>query len=333
MSCLCKGLNKLDFYAPGGTLSGFFQSILRMLKRLQKKWKVSGGRLILIIATFALGGSLCGYAGRKLLGLMNIDKGVGYVILYIILITLLWPVAVILVSLLLGQFSFFRDYLRRISAKMQMRKRVAVPAGGPIRIAVFASGAGTNAEKIIQTLPGFFKHAQAGAPAVIIAAVITDNPFAGVLKIAENHNIPTHVLDLKNRTAEDISADYAAALKKYRVDFIVLAGYLKKIPADIIKAYTRKIINIHPALLPAYGGAGMYGRRVHDAVIEGGESESGISIHHVDAIYDNGEVIFRATCPVDKDETAETLAKKIHMLEHRHYPEIIAQVLQSQNLR
>lgn len=323
----------MNFYEPAFTLSGFFQSILRMLKRLQKKWKVSGGRLVLIIATFAIGGSLCGYAGRKLLGLMNIDKGVGWVILYIILITLLWPVAVILVSLLLGQFSFFRDYLRRISGKMHMRKRPGTSGSAALKIAVFASGTGTNAEKIIQTLPGFFQNGKEGASAVIIAVVITDNPAAGVLSIAANNNIPTDVLDLKNKTAADITATYSAALKKYGVDFIVLAGYLKKIPADIIKAYSRKIINIHPALLPAYGGPGMYGRRVHDAVINAGETESGISIHYVDEIYDNGEVIFRAACPVDKNETTETLAKKIHMLEHRHYPEIIARVLQSQNLR
>ncbi|MEJ7611649.1 MAG: phosphoribosylglycinamide formyltransferase [Ferruginibacter sp.] len=302
-----------------------------MLKRLQKKWKVSGGRLILIIATFAVGGSLCGYAGRKLLGLMNIEQGVFRVILYIILVTLLWPAAVILVSIVFGQFSFFRNYLKRIFGRMHKKKAAPVPA--PLNIAVFASGAGTNTEQIIAALPGHYREGETTAANINIAAVITDNPLAGVLGIAQKNGIPAEVLSLKNKTPDQRTEAYFLALKKYSVDFIVLAGYLKKIPSEIIKAYPGKIINIHPALLPAFGGAGMYGSRVHEAVIAAGEKESGISIHHVDEIYDNGEVIFRATCPVDENDTPETLAKKIHMLEHTHYPKIIAQVLHSQNRR
>ena len=116
-------------------------------------------------------------------------------------------------------------------------------------------------------------------------------------------------------------------MKKYNVDFIILAGYLKKIPSALIKAYPEKIVNIHPALLPAYGGAGMYGNRVHEAVVAAGEKESGISIHFVDEIYDHGRIIFQAKCPVEQTDTAAALAKKIHALEHTHFGRVAGEVI------
>jgi phosphoribosylglycinamide formyltransferase-1 len=111
----------------------------------------------------------------------------------------------------------------------------------------------------------------------------------------------------------------------------VLAGFLWMIPAALIHAYPKKIINIHPALLPKYGGKGMYGNKVHEAVIAAGENESGITIHYVDELYDHGDIIFQATCIVDKHDTAASLAQKIHALEHAHYPNVLAGLTEKQN--
>ena len=120
---------------------------------------------------------------------------------------------------------------------------------------------------------------------------------------------------------------YLKELQKKQVDLIILAGFLWKIPSPLINAYPQKIVNIHPALLPKYGGKGMYGSRVHQAVIDAKEKESGITIHYVDEIYDHGKIVLQAACPVDEQDTAETLAAKVHALEHLHYPAVIAQLV------
>ena len=314
------------FSQSGSLIADFLKHFCGMFNRLKNKWHVGSGRIALILLTFALGGSLCGYAGRKILALAGMEKGILWVILYIVLVVLLWPMAVILVSMLTGQFGFFKNYIQRVSGKMLGVKRKKY-----IRIAIFASGTGSNAERIIETLPDYWdekKTAQAK-----VAVIITDNPAAKVISIAEKNHIPVVILLLKNKTGAEISEAYLTPLRKYSVDFIVLAGYLKMIPAPVIKAYPKKILNIHPALLPKYGGAGMYGNRVHEAVLAAGEKESGISIHFVDEIYDHGEVLFSAACRVDEYETAASLAEKVHELEHRHYPGVIARELQSQNPR
>jgi phosphoribosylglycinamide formyltransferase-1 len=116
-------------------------------------------------------------------------------------------------------------------------------------------------------------------------------------------------------------------LKEAGITMIILAGFLWKIPQQLIIAFPRRIINIHPALLPKYGGKGMYGAKVHQAVIEAGEKETGITIHYVDEHYDNGDIIFQATCPVDPDDTPEKLAQRIHILEHQHFPLVIESLL------
>lgn len=285
-----------------------------MFQKLQSKWKVSSGRLLLIIITFALGGSLCGYAGRKLLGLTSLDKGFLWVILYILLITVLWPLCVLIISIPLGQFSFFRRYLKRIFSRMSGRATVAETA-----VAVFASGAGSNAAKLIEQ----FNTTEAQK----IKLVITNNPRAGVLEIAKKAGVPAEIIDLKNKTEEESTAAYLSLLEKYGISFIILAGYLKKIPAGVIKAYPQKIVNIHPALLPAYGGAGMYGMRVHEAVVAAQEPESGISIHYVDEIYDHGKIIAQYKCTLSADETPASLAQKIHALEHAHFGKTVAGLL------
>ena len=186
------------------------------------------------------------------------------------------------------------------------------------RIAIFASGAGSNAQKIID----HFRDSDQ----VRVSLVVCNKPGAGVLRIADNEGIPSLVIE-KEKFFRDNA--YTDELQEAGIDFIILAGFLWKIPVDLIRAYPGKIINIHPALLPAYGGKGMYGNHVHQAVIDHQEKESGITIHYVDEQYDHGDIIFHAKCPVLESDTANTLASRIHQLEHQHYPAVIEQLLQS----
>lgn len=183
------------------------------------------------------------------------------------------------------------------------------------KIAIFASGNGTNAKKIIDHFKNF--------DVIKVSLIVCNNPNAGVLKIANEKNIPTLLVE-KNEFPD---SGYIKELNNYGIEFIVLAGFLWKLPVILIKAFRGKIINIHPALLPSYGGKGMYGNAVHEAVIKAGEKQSGITIHYVDEIYDNGEIIFQVTCPVEENDTAESLAQKIHLLEHRYYPQEIEKLL------
>ena len=194
-----------------------------------------------------------------------------------------------------------------------------------MKIAILASGAGSNAAEIIKTLPNFIKKESAS-----IAVLISNNEKAGIKNIADLYDLPFEILSLKNKNEDEYSKSYIDVLDKYQIDFIVLAGYLKKLPKELITAFPKKIVNIHPALLPAYGGAGMYGRYVHDAVIASGDLQSGITIHYVDEVYDHGQIIFQAKCVVEKNETAEDLAKKVLTLEHKNYTAVIAETILSQ---
>lgn len=284
-----------------------------MLEKLKARWKVNSINLVLVIATFALGGSLCGYAGRKILLLTNLEKGALWIILYIILVTLLWPLCVLLISIPLGQFGFFKNYILKIWGKMSGRSK----PGRKTNIAIFASGTGTNAQQIINTFSGSAK--------IHIGLIVCNKPGAGVMAIAEKAGIPVLMIERDRFMNGD---HYLPELQKHRIDFIALAGFLWKMPAALVQAYPKKIINIHPALLPKYGGAGMYGAKVHESVIASGDKESGITIHYVDELYDHGEIIFQSRCPVAPEDTPETLAQKIHVLEHTHYPEQIAVILQ-----
>jgi len=184
------------------------------------------------------------------------------------------------------------------------------------KIAVFASGAGSNAQKIIDH---FRNH-----DTIHVALIVSNKPEAAVLKIAARENIPTLVIDKEKFFQGN---GYVEELNKEKIDLIVLAGFLWKIPLLLIKAYPEKIINIHPALLPKYGGKGMYGNHVHQAVLNNREKESGITIHFVDEIYDHGQIIFQTTCPVLPGDDTVTLAHRIQELEHKHYPVIIEDVM------
>lgn len=186
------------------------------------------------------------------------------------------------------------------------------------RIAIFASGAGSNAQKIID----HFRDSDR----IKVSLVVCNKPGAGVLQIAAKEEIPSLVIEKEKFFRGNA---YTDELQEAGIDFIILAGFLWKIPAALIRAYPGKIINIHPALLPAYGGKGMYGHHVHQAVIDHQEKESGITIHYIDEQYDHGDIIFQAKCPVLASDTADSLAGRIHQLEHQHYPAVIEQLLQS----
>ena len=183
-------------------------------------------------------------------------------------------------------------------------------------IVIFASGAGSNAQEIIN----YFKKDQQTK----VALIVCNNPKAGVLQIAANEQIPVLLIQ-KDRFKE---TGYLPEIEKYDPKLIVLAGFLWMIPEILISHFPEKIINIHPALLPAYGGKGMYGSAVHNAVIDSKEKESGITIHYVDDKYDHGRTIFQAKCTLQETETPESLAKKIHTLEHQYYPVVIKRLLE-----
>jgi phosphoribosylglycinamide formyltransferase-1 len=185
-----------------------------------------------------------------------------------------------------------------------------------IHIAIFASGSGTNAGKLI----AHFRN----DPSISIRLIVCNNPKAKVLDIAAEHNIEVLLIE-KARFFE--GDGYLEILKEKGIDWIVLAGFLWKVPVALIKAYAERIVNIHPALLPKYGGKGMYGKYVHEAVIAAKETTSGITIHLVDEIYDHGRVIFQAECAVDADDTPETLAKKIQALEHEYFGKVVEEVV------
>lgn len=184
-------------------------------------------------------------------------------------------------------------------------------------LVIFASGTGTNAQAIID----YFK----GGIFAKVALIVSNKEDAGVLKIAERENIPTLIIN-KSAFAEE---SFLQELKQYNPSLIILAGFLWKIPSTIIDEFPNNIINIHPSLLPKYGGKGMYGMHVHQAVLEKGEKESGITIHIVNEVYDEGNKILQAYCIITKDDTAQTLAAKIHKLEHFFYPRTIEYLLEN----
>jgi phosphoribosylglycinamide formyltransferase-1 len=183
-------------------------------------------------------------------------------------------------------------------------------------IAIFASGSGTNARNIAE----YFR----SAVNIRVSLILSNKPDAYVLERARQLNIPSVVFTRKDFYESD---DILGLLRKNEIDFIVLAGFLWLVPENLLKAYPRRIINIHPALLPKYGGKGMYGEKVHQAVIQSGDTRTGISIHFVDDHYDEGEIIFQDSFEIHADDTPESIAKKVHALEYKHFPGVIESVV------
>lgn len=185
------------------------------------------------------------------------------------------------------------------------------------RIAIFASGSGSNAQKLMEH---FKKHQEAE-----VVIVLTNNPEAYVIQRADNFEIPTHVFD-KHEFFE--TNDIVNLLKNLQVDLIVLAGFLWLIPNNLLEEFPNQIINIHPALLPKFGGKGMYGDRIHRTILEAGEVENGITIHFVNEKFDEGEIIYQSRFKIGKNDTLETIKFKGQQLEHLHYPRIVENLIQ-----
>ena len=190
-----------------------------------------------------------------------------------------------------------------------------------IKIAVFASGSGTNAENLIQ----YFQDSKD----FTIESIFCNNPQAGVLDRAKRLKIKSTTFS-KSEFAQET---FLEGLKHLEIDAIVLAGFLWKVPEYLIQKFPDRIINIHPALLPKYGGKGMYGSNVHEAVISNGEKESGITIHLVNEEYDKGKILFQASCPVMAEDSPDDLAKRIHQLEYKHFPQIVEDYLRQTLLK
>lgn len=186
------------------------------------------------------------------------------------------------------------------------------------RIAIFASGTGTNTVRIIE----YFK----GHSSIRVSLVLSNKPDAPVLEKAKSLGVETYAF---NRGQLYETNEVVEKLHTENIDLIVLAGFLWKVPDNLLKSYQDRIVNIHPALLPKFGGKGMYGMHVHRAVKEAGEPETGISIHLVNEEYDKGKMLFQAKCQVIEEDTPETIARKVHALEHTHFPEQIERYLQS----
>lgn len=182
-------------------------------------------------------------------------------------------------------------------------------------LAILASGSGTNAQKIME----YFQASQKGK----IVLVASNKKNAWVLERAKKFNVPTLIFS----KSELENGAVAAELVKYKVDFVILAGFLLQIPADLIRMFPDKMVNIHPALLPNYGGKGMYGMRVHEAVKNAGDEETGITIHLVNENYDEGKIIFQAAVAIDKEDGPKQIADKVHELEHKYYPNVIESLI------
>jgi phosphoribosylglycinamide formyltransferase 1 len=188
------------------------------------------------------------------------------------------------------------------------------------RIAIFASGSGSNAEQIGR----YFTD----RTDVEVSLILTNNPTAGVIQRARKLHIPVVVFD---RTLFYESNRLVELLLNAGVDLVVLAGFMMQVPANLIDAYPNRMLNIHPALLPRFGGKGMYGHYVHEAVVAAGERQSGITIHYVNEAYDEGEIVYQATVELDPTDTPDEVSRKVQVLEHQHYPRIVDEVISALN--
>ena len=289
-----------------------------MLKSLEDRWKVNNKQLFLILCALVITGILTAWLGSAVIGWLSMDS---YELLWwlteIIIIIFGYLVIILIVGFSLGMFPFFWKHEKNILRRLGLIKKEtkAFSNKKPMQLAILASGAGSNAQQIIT----HFKN----NPQVRIALIACNNPKAGVVNIAAREDIPVLLLEKE----KFVETGYVAELQSYGIDLIILAGFLWKVPAILIHSFPEKIINIHPALLPDYGGKGMYGNAVHSSVIAAKEKESGITIHYVDEKYDHGKIIFQSKCTVEENETPESLAHKIHQLEHTHYPKIISDLI------
>jgi len=301
-----------------------------MFQKLQQKWGVSHRQFWIIFIVFGLTGTTTAILTRYVTAWLGMDASSFWVWKLLVRLGMLvfgYQFILLGYGALLGQWAFFWKYeallLRKLGvisqkpiAKSQSPRTNHQQPKAKTQLAIFASGAGSNAQKIIEH---FKNH-----PSVRVALVVCNKPGAGVLQIASENGIPYLLIEKERFFRGDT---YLPVLKEYGINFIVLAGFLWKVPAALIEAYPQKILNIHPALLPKYGGKGMYGMNVHEAVIAAGEKQSGITIHYVNEHFDEGAPVFQAICTIDEKDTPETLAQKIHVLEHAHFPVEIEKIV------
>lgn len=188
-------------------------------------------------------------------------------------------------------------------------------------LAIFASGAGSNARRLMEY---FNSH-----PSIRVSLVVSNKPEAGALQHAEEMGVPTLVIERKSFFE---SRQLLFDLDLYHIDFIVLAGFLWLMPEYMVKTYNSRMVNIHPALLPKFGGKGMYGMRVHESVKAAGEKESGITVHYVNERYDEGDIIFQERCSILENDTPREIAQKVQALEHRHLPLVVERLIAGRSL-
>jgi folate-dependent phosphoribosylglycinamide formyltransferase PurN len=294
-----------------------------MFSSLKAKWKVNTTQFILIFCTFAVTGTLTAWISRQLPGWIGFTDATPFafkLLLRIFVLIFGYQFIILAVSVLFGQFPFFWNYEKKILNSI-FKTKFPVVSSKTINIAIFASGTGSNAQQIIN----YFRN----STQIKVALIVSNKPDAGVLNIAKNENIPTLIIE-KNVFFN--STDYIKLISSYKIEFVILAGFLWKIPISLLNAFPEKIINIHPALLPKFGGKGMYGIHVHQAVKNAGETESGITIHLVDEQYDHGKTLFQAVVSVDNDDSPEIIAKKVLTLEHQHFPPVIESYILKTNL-
>jgi formyltetrahydrofolate-dependent phosphoribosylglycinamide formyltransferase len=302
-----------------------------MFKRLQEKWGVSTRQFWILFIVFGLTGTTTAILTRYITAWLGMDASTYWawkVLLRVGMLVFGYQFILLGYGALLGQWAFFWKYEKKLLRKLGVRSLETGVGAAQVqspdsrlqtkKIAIFASGAGSNAEKIITHVKDH--------PSIQVVLVVCNKPGAGVLDIALSNAVPALIIEKECFFRGD---SYLPELKQYGVEFIVLAGFLWKIPLALIGAYPNRIINIHPALLPKYGGKGMYGMKVHEAVLLAGEKESGITIHYVNEHFDEGEHIFQASCAVEAHDTPESLAQKVHSLEHRHFPEELVKLLEN----
>ncbi len=294
-----------------------------MFGKLQQKWKVGSRDLVLILCTFAVTGTLTAWISRQITGWLQVEhRSFGWWGLKIGVLLFGYQFIILIIGFCFGQFRFFWNYEKKILRRLGLWKRLEKPEAAQQssaslpeqkkQVAIFASGGGSNAEQIIRH---FQQH-----PHINISLIVCNKPGAGVLRVADEYSIGSLLIE---KIAFQQGHDCLAELQRHKTDFIVLAGFLWKVPVRLINAYPGKIINIHPALLPLHGGQGMYGHHVHEAVLAAGDTETGITIHLVDEQYDHGNTLFQARCPVLPGDTPASLADRVRQLEHTHYPVVI----------
>jgi formyltetrahydrofolate-dependent phosphoribosylglycinamide formyltransferase len=302
-----------------------------MLEALMKKWKVGRKDLFLILCVFAVTGTSTAYIGKAIAGWAGFTESTPWAWKFLLRLAVFvvgYQLILLCVAFLFGQFPFFWRFEKKLLQRLGIIKKTSTMDGidkreeeiknvSRMRLAVFASGTGSNAEKIIQ----YFK----SSPLAEVALVVCNKPGAGVLAIAEKEGVPVLLIERERFLRGDA---YVAFLEEKGIGFLVLAGFLWKVPEALVAAYPRRIVNIHPALLPKFGGRGMYGQYVHEAVLNAGEVESGITIHYVDEHYDNGDIIFQTACPILPGDKPGDIAQRIHQLEHVHYPRVIEGLLE-----